>query len=76
LEPHHIRRLGDGGPDDPRFMGAVCPNCHREIHHGDNAAGFHLGKFSIAALSSLSPQEFFFQRIAVGDGRIADIQVL
>jgi 5-methylcytosine-specific restriction enzyme A len=36
LEPHHIRRLGDGGPDDPRFMGAVCPNCHREIHHGAN----------------------------------------
>jgi 5-methylcytosine-specific restriction enzyme A len=34
LEPHHIRRLSDGGPDDPRFMGAVCPNCHREIHHG------------------------------------------
>ena len=34
LEPHHIRRLGDGGPDDPRYMGAVCPNCHREIHHG------------------------------------------
>ncbi len=34
LEPHHIRRLTDGGPDDPRFMGAVCPNCHREIHHG------------------------------------------
>lgn len=36
LEPHHIRRLTDGGPDDPRFMGAVCPNCHREIHHGMN----------------------------------------
>jgi 5-methylcytosine-specific restriction protein A len=34
LEPHHIRRLGDGGPDDPRFMAAVCPNCHREIHRG------------------------------------------
>jgi 5-methylcytosine-specific restriction protein A len=34
LEPHHIRRLSDGGPDDPRFMGAVCPNCHREIHYG------------------------------------------
>jgi 5-methylcytosine-specific restriction enzyme A len=34
LEPHHIRRLGDGGPDDPRFMGAVCPICHRNIHHG------------------------------------------
>jgi 5-methylcytosine-specific restriction enzyme A len=36
LEPHHIRRLTDGGPDDPRFMGAICPNCHREIHHGAN----------------------------------------
>jgi 5-methylcytosine-specific restriction protein A len=23
LEPHHIRRLGDGGPDDPRFMAAI-----------------------------------------------------
>jgi 5-methylcytosine-specific restriction enzyme A len=34
LEPHHIRRLTDGGPDDPRMMGAVCPNCHRQIHHG------------------------------------------
>jgi 5-methylcytosine-specific restriction protein A len=34
LEPHHIRRLTDGGPDDPRAIGAVCPNCHREIHHG------------------------------------------
>ena len=36
LEPHHIRRLTDDGPDDPRFMGAVCPNCHREIHLGGN----------------------------------------
>lgn len=36
LEPHHIRRLTDGGLDDPRFMGAVCPNCHRAIHHGQD----------------------------------------
>ncbi|WP_342027977.1 HNH endonuclease [Microvirga vignae] len=34
LEPHHTRRLSDGGPDDPRFVGAVCPSCHREIHYG------------------------------------------
>jgi 5-methylcytosine-specific restriction protein A len=34
LEPHHIRRLSDGGPDDPRFMAALCPNCHRRIHYG------------------------------------------
>ena len=36
LEPHHIRRLGDGGPDDPRHMAAVGPTCHREIHYGVN----------------------------------------
>lgn len=34
LEPHHVNRLSDGGLDDPRYMGAVCPACHREIHHG------------------------------------------
>lgn len=34
LEPHHTRRVSDGGPDDPRFVGAVCPDCHREIHYG------------------------------------------
>jgi 5-methylcytosine-specific restriction enzyme A len=34
LEPHHTRRLSDGGPDHPRWVGAVCPNCHQEIHHG------------------------------------------
>lgn len=34
LEPHHIRRLTDKGPDDPRYMAALCPNCHREAHYG------------------------------------------
>lgn len=37
LEPHHINRLSDGGLDHPLFIGAVCPDCHREIHYG--AAG-------------------------------------
>jgi 5-methylcytosine-specific restriction protein A len=36
LEPHHIHRLADGGPDAPEFVAAICPNCHREIHHGVN----------------------------------------
>ena len=36
LEPHHTRRLSDGGPDDPRWVGGICPNCHREVHHGEN----------------------------------------
>jgi 5-methylcytosine-specific restriction protein A len=34
LEPHHIRRLSDGGPDDPAFVVALCPNCHRRVHAG------------------------------------------
>ena len=25
LEPHHTRRLSDGGPDHPRWVGAICP---------------------------------------------------
>ena len=36
LEPHHTRRLSDGGPDHPRWVAATCPNCHREIHYGAN----------------------------------------
>lgn len=35
LEPHHIRRLSDGGPDDLRWVIALCPNCHRRAHYGE-----------------------------------------
>jgi 5-methylcytosine-specific restriction enzyme A len=38
LEPHHIRRLGDGGPDHPRWVAAVCPTCHARIHRGRDGA--------------------------------------
>jgi len=34
LEPHHTKMISEGGPDHIRFVGAVCPNCHREIHYG------------------------------------------
>jgi len=34
LEPHHIWRLSDDGLDSPLWVGAICPACHREIHHG------------------------------------------
>ena len=33
LEPHHIRRVSDGGPDDPAFVISLCPNCHRRVLH-------------------------------------------
>lgn len=34
LEPHHTTRLSDGGLDHFKFVAAVCPSCHRQIHHG------------------------------------------
>jgi len=37
LEAHHIRRLSDGGPDDPGFVAGICPTCHRRAHHGADA---------------------------------------
>lgn len=41
LEPHHTRRVSDGGPDHPRWVGAVCPNCHREMHSGANSVAIN-----------------------------------
>jgi 5-methylcytosine-specific restriction protein A len=45
LEAHHIRRLSDGGPDNPRWVAAVCPNCHRRAHYGVDAVEVN-GKLS------------------------------
>lgn len=41
LEAHHIRRLSDGGPDDPRHVGGICPNCHRRAHYGADRSAFN-----------------------------------
>ena len=38
LEVHHVRRMADGGPDHPRWVAALCPNCHRRIHYGSDGA--------------------------------------
>ena len=43
LEPHHIRRLSDGGPDDPNWVIALCPNCHRRAHYGQDRAEYNQG---------------------------------
>lgn len=34
LEVHHVHELGEGGADHPSLVAAICPTCHREIHHG------------------------------------------
>jgi 5-methylcytosine-specific restriction protein A len=41
LEPHHTRRLSDGGPDDPRWVIAVCPTCHRRAHYSRDALEYN-----------------------------------
>ncbi len=41
LEAHHTRRLSDGGPDDPRWVIAICPNCHRRAHYATDATTFN-----------------------------------
>jgi 5-methylcytosine-specific restriction protein A len=58
LEPHHIRRLTDGGPDDPRFMGAVCPNCHRDIHHGAGGAARNTALQVKVSAKEATPHQF------------------
>lgn len=42
LEVHHARRSEDAGPDDPRHVAAICPNCHREIHAGKGGTALNL----------------------------------
>ena len=37
LELHYLRQLAEGGTDTVSNAVALCPNCHREIHHGANA---------------------------------------
>lgn len=38
VEPHHTRRLTDGGPDDFHHVIALCPTCHRRVHYGTDGA--------------------------------------
>ncbi|MBD3213423.1 MAG: hypothetical protein GF311_12520 [Candidatus Lokiarchaeota archaeon] len=33
LETHHLIPLSNGGKDLPENVAAVCPNCHRALHH-------------------------------------------
>ena len=41
LEVHHINRLSDGGPDDPLWVSAICPNCHRRSHYSKDMGEFN-----------------------------------
>ena len=41
LEIHHIHRLADAGPDNPENVVALCANCHRRAHFGEDAITFN-----------------------------------
>jgi len=58
LEPHHIRRLSDGGPDHPRWVAAICPNCHRHVHYGIDGASLNARLAdAIGLLEPLEPKD-------------------
>ena len=42
LEPHHVHRISDGGPDHPLHVAALCPNCHRRVHHGKDGSEYNM----------------------------------
>ena len=49
LETHHIIPLLEYGPDNTSNVAALCPNHHREAHHGQNRKdiqGILMSKFS------------------------------
>ena len=50
LECHHLFRLADGGPDHPKNVIALCPNCHREAHYSIKSNAFNKQLVSIVAL--------------------------
>lgn len=37
LEVHHVQQLADGGSDTVDNAVAICPNCHREAHYGEDS---------------------------------------
>lgn len=49
LECHHVHRLADGGPDHPKNIVALCPNCHRRAHYSNDATHFNNKLIKVAA---------------------------
>lgn len=41
LEVHHLHRRSDGGADHPDNVVALCPNCHRRVHYGQDGEEFN-----------------------------------
>lgn len=41
LEVHHLTRLSDGGLDHPKHVAAICPNCHKRVHHSKDGKEYN-----------------------------------
>lgn len=41
LEPHHIIRLADEGPDHPSTVISLCPTCHKRVHFGKDGSEYN-----------------------------------
>ena len=41
LEVHHIEPRSSGGADEPKNVIAICANCHRRAHSGQNSSQFN-----------------------------------
>lgn len=41
LEPHHTTRLADEGPDHPSSVIALCPTCHKRVHHSHDGDAYN-----------------------------------
>ena len=55
LEPHHTTRMSDGGPDHPAHVIALCPTCHRRVHHAHD--GDEYNEALVRKLSLIEPDE-------------------
>ena len=41
LELYHVNRILDGGPDNPQYVAAICSNCHKRFHYGNDGAEYN-----------------------------------
>jgi len=41
LEVHHLLNKSEINLDDPRDVAAICPTCHRRIHHGERGREYN-----------------------------------
>lgn len=56
LEVHHVRPLGEGGPDTTENAAACCPNCHRRLHFDELKDGLRLALIdSVKRLKDFPP---------------------